>query len=116
LKIDNSKLHFDKAQIAVGNTNISGKTLIVNVDLADSLHQSLNFNCTMKLNSSSFLNFIPIGQNTNVSVVGQWQSPSFIGNFSPESNIDNKQFTANWNILSFNREIPETWSDNNVSE
>lgn len=164
LKIENSELHFNKAQIAIGitdlrgvmqnpdfkinnktlettigvvklfsvsedvtqygsrdsylsNNNISGKTLIVNlkdINLTDSLLQSLNFNCTMKLNGSSSINFIPIGQHTDVTVNGQWQSPSFIGNFSPESTVDKKQFEANWNILSFNREIPETWSDNSV--
>jgi len=167
LKIDNSELHFDKAQIAIGITDlrgvtqnpdfkigdkkleptigivklfsvfeedifdyeskygsrnsyyrpesVSGKTLIVNlmdIDLADSLF----FDCTMNLNGSGSISFIPIGQNTAVTVDGQWQSPSFIGNFSPESTIDNKQFNAVWNILSFNREIPETWSDNNVSD
>jgi inner membrane protein len=169
LKIDNSVLHFDRAQIAIGitdlrgvtenpdfkigdksvettvgivnlfsvsentvidevdgkfgtrgrytgNTSVSGKTLIVNVNLADNLPQSLDFNCTMKLNGSSSLNFIPIGQNTHVSVGGQWQSPSFIGSFSPESTIDSKQFNAVWNILSFNREIPDAWIDDNISD
>ncbi|MDR0370497.1 MAG: cell envelope integrity protein CreD [Prevotellaceae bacterium] len=169
LKIDNSVLHFDKAQIAIGitdlrgvtenpdfkiadkslettvdvtkffsvsetavveeitgkfgtknryigNTDVAGKTLIVNLNFADTLPQSLNVNCTIKLNGSSSLNFIPIGQNTNVSVGGQWQSPSFIGSFSPESTIDNKQFNATWNILSFNREIPDIWFDDNIPE
>ena len=166
LKIDNSELHFDKAQIAIGITdlrgvtqtpdfkigdktfetnvgvvklfsiyekivmedvskyssrasysyteNISGKTLIINlkdIDLTDNLF----FDCTMKLNGSGTINFIPIGQNTAVSVNGQWQSPSFIGKFSPESTIDNTQFNAAWNILSLNREIPEMWSDDNIS-
>jgi inner membrane protein len=170
LKIDNSVLHLDKAQIAIGitdlrgvtenpdfkmsnksfeptvgvvklfsvsglspiiedrgrsasyssqeqrfNNTVSGKTMIINVDLSDSLPQSLDFSCTMKLNGSSSLNFIPVGQNTHVSVDGQWQSPSFVGSFSPESTIDNKQFNAVWSILSFNREIPETWTDDNVS-
>ena len=101
--------------------NISGKTLIVNLKnifLTDSLSlpQSLSFDCTMELNGSSSINFIPIGQTTSVTVGGQWQSPSFIGSFSPESSIDNKQFNAVWNILSFNREIPETWSDENVAD
>ena len=163
LKIDNSELHFDKAQIAIGitdlrgvtknpdfkignktlettvgvvklfsvsedvvvenidkfgsrgsysrSTNVSGKTLIVNltdVSLTDSLH----FDCTMQLNGSSAISFIPIGQHTAVMVTGQWQSPSFIGSFSPESTIEKEQFNAIWNILSFNREIPEMWSDN----
>ena len=170
LKIENSNLHFDKAQIAIGITDlrgvtqnpdfkigdkmfkttvgvvklfsvsenfveeevtrygskdpyssgrtVSGKTLIVNlkdIGLTDTLLQSLNFDCKMKLNGSSSLNFIPIGQHTSVTINGQWPSPSFIGSFSPESTVDKKQFNASWNILSFNRDIPETWSDNNVA-
>ncbi|MCL1969236.1 MAG: cell envelope integrity protein CreD [Bacteroidetes bacterium] len=167
LKIDNSEFHLDKAQIAIGITdlrgvtqnpdfkiggknlettvgvvklfsvyenvvsddiskygsrdsysrpaNISGKTLIVNLkDIV--LTDSLFFDCTMKLNGSGAISFIPIGQNTAVTLNGQWQSPSFIGSFSPESTVDNTQFNAVWNILSFNREIPETWSDNNVTD
>ena len=171
LKVENSELHFDKAQIAIGitdlrgvmqnpdfkvndktfettvgvvklfsvsenvvvgdgtkygsrdtylsNNNISGKTLIVNLKdiiLSESLPQLLNFDCTMKLNGSSAINFIPIGQNTVVTVNGKWKSPSFIGSFSPESTVDKEQFNAAWNILSFNREIPETWSDNNIGD
>lgn len=169
LQIENSELHYDKAQIAIGITdlkgvtqnpdfkidgkslettvgvvnlfsitesiddidkfgsrgrysydkNISGKTLIVNLKNAfakDSFPQTLNFDCKMKLNGSSSLNFIPIGQQTQVTVNGQWASPSFIGGFSPESKVDNKQFSAVWNILSFNREIPETWTDNNIND
>ena len=171
LKIENSELHFDKAQIAIGvtdlrgvsqnpdfkigdktlettvgevkffsvsenlvseditkyglrksyssNENISGKSLIVNlkdIGLTDSLPQSLNFSCIMKLNGSGAINFIPIGQYTAVTVSGQWRSPSFIGSFSPESTVDKEQFTATWSILSFNREIPETWSDNNIAD
>ncbi len=168
LKIDNSTLHFDKAQIAIGITdlrgitqnpefkmnnkalettvgvvklfsvtennvmedvskfgsmrgsyslseNISGKTLIVNLKDIN-LTDSLSFDCTMQLNGSSAISFIPIGQHTTVTVTGQWQSPSFIGSFSPESTIDKEQFDASWTILNFNREIPETWSDNNVAD
>ena len=170
LKIENSKLHFDKAQIAIGITDlrgvtqnpeftiggksfettvgeeklfsvpetavdntvsdyavvdycesdntVSGKTLIVNLNelrLTDSLLQSHNFECEMKLNGSTSLNVIPVGQHTAVTINGQWQSPSFIGSFSPESTIDSKEFNAVWNVLSFNRDIPKTWSDSNVT-
>ena len=167
LKIDNSGLHFEKAQIVIGitdlrgvtqntdfkigakalettvgvvklfsvsentasddvanyvsgdsysnNVNISGKTLVVNLKDIE-LTDSLNFNCTMKINGSSAISFIPIGQHTSVTVNGQWKSPSFIGSFSPESTIDKKQFKATWNILSFNRDIPEMWSDANVAD
>ena len=168
LKIENSVLHFDKTQIAIGITDlrgvaqnpdfkigdktleasvgvvkifsvsdysgsdytskygyneyygkssISGKTLIVNlegIDLQNCSAEMLNFDCTMKLNGSSSLNFIPIGQNTDVTINGEWKSPSFIGSFSPTSNINKDNFDANWNILSFNREIPAMWSDNSI--
>jgi inner membrane protein len=163
LKIDNSELHFDKAQIAIGvtdlrgvtqnptfkmgdrifemtvgrldlfsvsdqveamgsdkyvsrsshthSTNVEGKTLIVNLEDIDfGSPQSLRFDCTLNLNGSGSLHFIPIGQHTAVTVQGQWLSPSFAGSFSPESTVDKEQFDAEWNILSFNREIPEMWS------
>ena len=147
LKIDNSTLHFDKAQIAIGitdlrgitqnpdfkvnnialettvgevnlgayshNAYISGKSLVANLKEID-LSENLRFNCTMQLNGSGAINFIPVGQNTAVTVTGQWQSPSFTGIFSPESTIDKEQFTASWNILSFNREIPDKWSNHNA--
>ena len=169
LKIENSNLHFDKAQIAISvtdlrgitqnpdfkignqtlatsvgviqmfsvsenafvedvvdyvssdyysNRNTSNKTLIVNLGdflLTNNLSQMLDFDCTMKLNGSISLNFIPLGQNTNVTIDGKWESPSFIGGFSPESTVDKDQFNAVWNILSFNREIPEMWSDSNIN-
>lgn len=167
LKIDNSELHFDKAQIAIGITDLrgiaenpefnignkkfkpsvgivklfsvpeetksepidkfgmrhirtgdkdfSGKTLIINLEEIN-LNLGFHFNCNMKLNGSGAISFIPVGQNTNVKIDGQWKSPSFIGNFSPESTLDQSQFSANWNILSFNREIPEMWTDKNIPD
>ena len=72
---------------------------------------SLRFDCAMRLNGSGSISFVPIGQNTDVTVSGQWPSPSFIGGFSPESNVDKGRFGAAWNVLSFNRAIPGTWQD-----
>ncbi|MCL2727397.1 MAG: cell envelope integrity protein CreD, partial [Bacteroidales bacterium] len=134
LKIDNSQLHFNKAQIAIGitdlkgvtqnpefkignqtlETTISGKTLIVKIVDDISLTDSMHFDCKMQLNGSSAMGFIPLGRHTAVTLKGQWPSPSFIGRFSPESTIDKAQFSASWNILSFNREIPDMWSDDNM--
>jgi inner membrane protein len=166
IKIENSELHFDKAQIAIGLTDlrgvvqspefkineelyettvgmvnlfsytddiyveenrydlegfytISSKTLVVNLNettINDSISEIYNFDWTLKLNGSSSINFIPIGQNTVVTIDGEWASPSFIGNFSPESTVEKDKFSATWNILSFNRDIPEMWSDDSFSE
>lgn len=83
-----------------------GKTMMI--ELADlSFSDSLYFDCKMELNGSNSISFIPVGQSTEVKVEGQWESPSFIGGFSPNSEIENNAFKASWNILSFNREIPK---------
>jgi inner membrane protein len=149
IKIDNSVLHFDKAYIAVGvtdlrgitqnidfkinnspieaqigensffdteeviNDKIAGKTLTI--PLKDVKIDGFQFTCNLQLNGSSSIKFIPIGQTTNVQISGGWQSPSFTGAFTPEYTLENKQFSAIWNVLSFNRNIPENWTDDNVN-
>ena len=142
-KTDNSTIHWDQAYLTIGvsdlrgiTENISftldnkqypveaagnydrlmGKILVVSLNNADSLltGQPLNFNCKIKLNGSSNINFIPIGKTSKVHVAGTWKSPGFIGNFSPEHTITENGFDANWSVLRFNRSIPETWIDNQV--
>ncbi len=142
-KTDNSTIHWDQAYLTIGvsdlrgiTENISftldnkqypveaagnydrlmGKILVVSLNNADTLltGQPLNFNCKVKLNGSSNINFIPIGKTSKVHVAGTWKSPGFIGNFSPEHTITENGFDASWSVLRFNRSIPETWIDNQV--
>lgn len=98
--------------------SIEGKSLLIKLNgliAANKLSEKLKFSCNLKLNGSSEINFIPIAQNTQVRVEGQWQAPSFIGAFSPEYTLDKDQFKAEWSVLSFNRSIPESWTDNELS-
>lgn len=142
-KTDNSTIHWEQAYLTIGvsdlrgiteNINFTldnklypveaagnynrlmGKILVVSLNNADTLltGQPLNFNCKIKLNGSSNINFIPIGKTSKVHVAGTWKSPGFIGNFSPEHTITENGFDANWSVLRFNRSIPETWIDNQV--
>lgn len=84
--------------------------------LSDSVFQKpLAFDYQLKLKGSSDINFIPVGKTTSVEVRGAWKSPGFTGNFTPEYKIDQNGFKASWNVLSFNRPIPEYWSDNEFS-
>jgi inner membrane protein len=95
------------------NLQTTEKTLFLDlkgIKITDS--DSLRFDCSMRLNGSGSIRFVPIGQNTSVTVNGLWPSPSFIGGFSPESTVDKGRFNAAWNILSFNRAIPEMWANN----
>jgi inner membrane protein len=101
---------------AGGLQDAIGQGLVVSlkdIDLSN-MAKELNFTCHLKLNGSSNINFIPVGKTTRVQMVGAWKSPGFIGSFSPEYKIDDKGFTANWNVLHFNRNIPELWTDQQI--
>ena len=109
-KLDNKQLSVE----ATGNLDTQiGKMLVMPLKNTDPLlfSQPQTFNCKLKLNGSSNINFIPIGKTTKVHVTGNWKSPGFIGNFSPEHHITENGFEADWSILSFNRSIPEMWID-----
>lgn len=114
---ENIDFRLDNKQLSVevtGNQNTQiGKMLVMplNNTVQSLFDQPQTFNCKLKLNGSSNINFIPIGKTTKVHITGKWNAPGFIGNFSPEHNISEKGFEANWSILSFNRSIPEMWID-----
>ena len=60
----------------------------------------LNFTC----NGSKQIKIVPIGKTTTAKMVSNWNSPSFNGNYIPNSKtISDEGFTANWKILHFNR-------------
>jgi inner membrane protein len=71
----------------------------------------ITFECQLNLNGSRSISFIPIGSTSRVEVEGDWKAPGFIGNFSPDYTLTDAGFKASWNVLSFNRSIPESWID-----
>ncbi len=99
---------------AEGNTSwFNGNTLKIPLkDFKKSPDGKNAFSCKLTLNGSEEINFIPIGRTTDINVSGKWAAPGFIGNFSPQSTIENGSFSAKWHILHFNRNIPEVWSSN----
>jgi len=101
---------------AGGVSDAIGQGLVISLKNADLLQTAkvLNFKCNLKLNGSSNINFIPIGKTTHVQMNGAWKSPGFIGSFTPEYTLNEAGFNAHWNILHFNRNIPESWSDKDI--
>jgi inner membrane protein len=142
LKIDNSAIHFDKAYLSLGLSDLRGVTnqlefrlndqsyiaeignkanqmnMSLIVDLKNLIQaaseETLHYECKLNLNGSSEINFIPIGNTSKVVIEGAWKSPGFIGSFSPEYTLDDNSFKAHWSILGFNRNIPEEWTDNDI--
>ena len=71
-----------------------------------------SFQLHLRLNGSERLYFTPLGKQTTVQLQSQWKDPAFDGKFLPvQSNVDEKGFKANWNILHFTRAIPQIWNE-----
>lgn len=76
----------------------------------DSTKKTYPFSFDLNLNGSSFLNFIPIGKETNVDITSNWAHPSFSGASLPDKhNITKDGFTAHWKELHLNRNYPQQW-------
>ncbi len=70
----------------------------------------IDFSMDLIINGSEQLRFIPVGRETNVSMTSNWASPSFNGNYLPDTKtkvISKDGFKANWKVLQINREFEQ---------
>ncbi|MEN8157481.1 MAG: cell envelope integrity protein CreD [Bacteroidota bacterium] len=73
----------------------------------------ISFDLQLSINGSESINFLPLGKTTDIDITSDWDTPSFMGAFLPDSReIDENGFHANWNILHLNRNYPQKWSNN----
>lgn len=75
---------------------------------------SMDFQSNITINGSNTLQFIPIGKETLVSMQSNWHSPSFNGNYLPDTEgkeITDQGFMANWKVLETNRRFGQTFYD-----
>ena len=64
----------------------------------------------MNLRGSNSLYFIPMGQKSRVQIKSNWADPSFGGAFLPSKReINSNGFSAEWEVLHFNRNYPQIW-------
>ena len=71
---------------------------------------SYRFAFDLGLNGSRQLQFLPLGQQTTVSLSSPWPSPSFNGAVLPESHhVTDQGFDAAWSRSWFNRSYPQQW-------
>lgn len=131
------KIHWDKAWLAVGITDL--KTISessplqwagsaapaykpgtgVGKLLGPGFHTDLalsdkaagarqDFSLTLSIRGSGGIAFTPVGEKTAITVAGAWPDPSFQGNLLPvERKITDKGFSARWNISNLTRTYPQ---------
>lgn len=69
------------------------------------------FKIKLNLKGSKSLNFLPLGDQTNIQAKGNWANPSFTGAFLPSKrNTETSNFSASWEIPSFSRKLPQQWT------
>jgi inner membrane protein len=65
------------------------------------------FTISIEIQGGQMIRVLPMAQDTHVSIVSDWSSPSFQGAFLPnESAIGEDGFSASWDISYLSRDIP----------
>jgi inner membrane protein len=71
----------------------------------------VDFSMRLNLSGSEGLLLTPLGKITNAQLLSAWTSPSFSGSFLPaERVIDEKGFSASWQVTHLNRNFPQDWT------
>lgn len=93
--------------------NRSGVHTNISID-PNQLNQSFSFSFPIK--GSQEISFLPLGENTDVTIKSDWAAPSFTGEFLPESReISENGFMATWKISSYSKNLPQSWSSNDIT-
>ncbi len=99
----------DKATVSYDYANSTYELFTVGLNAKiDSLNPVLQtafpFTISLKMNGSQGLYIVPIGKTTTTDIKSDWNTPSFDGEFLPETReIDKTGFTAQWKVLDLNR-------------
>ncbi len=73
------------------------------------------FALELALRGGRSLSFLPLGEETRVSLDSSWESPSFSGSFLPaERSVGPEGFRARWTVLSLGRSYPQSWRSGDI--
>lgn len=136
LGIQPSAVEWDKAQLAVGVSDVRAiqRTISVDwngakspfmpgqgglVDVDAGIHaavaapaegSTVHFSFPISLNGSTSIYFVPFGKSTTVNLQSNYRSPSFQGAWLPsERTLSSNGFRASWTIPSLGRNYPQSW-------
>jgi inner membrane protein len=74
-----------------------------------------SFSLQLKLKGSERLFFTPVARETEVQLAASFPNPSFDGKFLPvASTLSDTGFKAQWKVLHFTRDVPQSWTNQKV--
>ncbi|MCP4879257.1 MAG: cell envelope integrity protein CreD [Gammaproteobacteria bacterium] len=77
--------------------------------------QELPFATALTINATERIEFVPMAQNTKLSLAADWPDPGFTGAFLPQQqHITEEGFSASWQVLGVNRNIPQVLTRNDT--
>jgi inner membrane protein len=104
----NNKTYSSEPGVRSEDVVSSGVTFRPHISPSDT---DCEFSFPLRLNGSSGLSFIPVGDVTDVILDAPWGDPSFTGSFIPQMrNVTDSSFHAEWRVLHLNRNYPKGWS------
>ncbi|MGH8224230.1 MAG: cell envelope integrity protein CreD [Woeseiaceae bacterium] len=78
---------------------------------------SVPFELVLALNGTDSLRFLPLGDTTGAAVRSTWPSPSFGGDYLPQSReVTDGGFSARWEVSSLGRALPSLWLQGAVDQ
>ena len=107
--------------VSVGKTTLTANPGIetqdvlasgVSVRLSPTLTRGpeMPFTLTFDINGSDRIQFVPVGEVTQVKLTSAWEGPSFDGAFLPvQREVTDSGFSAMWKVLHLNRNFPQAW-------
>lgn len=135
-------IHWDKAKVDIGFSSAASLDNIVDITLGSNkykmdsgasdaklfnsaIHASnivldaeikkVDFSTNIGINGSGSLKYLPIADNTTVTMQSTWSAPGFVGLPLPQNRkITENGFTAKWKSTEYNRPFKSMWDDNLV--
>jgi len=95
----------------------SGKHIFYNSSIHSSVPmkdtiKEYRFKTSISINGSEAINYMPLAENSSVSMRSDWTAPGFIGLPLPSHReIRESGFTANWKLTEYNRSFKNAWID-----
>lgn len=115
------RLHWNDRELdfepgaGTGSVFSSGIHAAVGGILGASPPPSQSFQFELGLNGSGQLAFLPVGQDTRLSLASPWPDPSFTGAFLPDARtVTASGFSADWKLFYLGRSYPQQWKAGEV--